>query len=84
MVVDHVTTVIGTFNMDPRSANLNTECISILHSAQLAAQVESILLEELLPQNAWRITRVENPDGEAGLWKNFQTWLRRVVPSSIL
>ncbi len=28
MVVDKNITVIGTFNLDPRSANLNTECIA--------------------------------------------------------
>ena len=30
MVVDNETTVIGTFNLDPRSANLNTECLAII------------------------------------------------------
>ena len=30
MVIDRRITVIGTFNLDPRSANLNTECIAIL------------------------------------------------------
>ena len=31
MVIDGHTTVIGTFNLDPRSANLNTECLTIIH-----------------------------------------------------
>ena len=34
MVIDGYTTVIGTFNLDPRSANLNTECVTIIHSKQ--------------------------------------------------
>jgi len=32
MVIDDNITVIGTFNLDPRSANLNTECFTIIHS----------------------------------------------------
>jgi len=32
MVIDNEITVIGTFNLDPRSANLNTECI--IHGKQ--------------------------------------------------
>ena len=39
MVVDHETVVIGTFNMDPRSANLNTECAAIMRAPAMAAQV---------------------------------------------
>lgn len=27
--------VIGTFNLDPRSANLNTECITVIFSENI-------------------------------------------------
>ncbi len=84
MVVDHRTVVIGTFNLDPRSANLNTECVAIMRSAPMAAQVEALMLEELAAENAWPTTLESNPDGEAGAWKRFQCWLRGVVPTSIL
>mgnify|MGYP001128590663 CR=1 FL=1 len=36
MVLDNQITVIGTFNLDPRSANLNTECIVILNSKEIS------------------------------------------------
>ena len=39
MVVDGKITVIGTFNLDPRSANLNTECIVIIPSEKIASGV---------------------------------------------
>ena len=39
MVVDGEALVIGTFNLDPRSANLNTEGIAILRSPELAGEV---------------------------------------------
>ena len=32
MIIDKKITVIGTFNLDPRSANLNTECIVVVKS----------------------------------------------------
>ena len=84
MVVDHHTVVIGTFNLDPRSANLNTECVAIMRSAPMAEQVEALMREELKAENAWHTTVDWDPDGEAGGWKRFQCWLRGVVPTSIL
>lgn len=84
MVVDHREVVIGTFNLDPRSANLNTECVAIMLSPDMATQVEAIMFEELLSANAWPATLAGNPDHHAGWSKRFQTWLRGVVPASLL
>lgn len=84
MVVDGRIVVIGTFNLDPRSANLNTECVAIMQSPPMAKQVEALMLEELAPENAWHTTSDWNPDGEAGGWKQFQCWLRGVVPAAVL
>ena len=84
MVIDHNTAVVGTFNLDPRSANLNTECVAIMRSSALAGQVEALMLEELAPENAWLSTLESNPDHHAGSWKRFSTWLRRIVPASLL
>lgn len=84
MVVDHHTTIIGTFNMDPRSANLNTECAAIMISDSMARQVEALMLVELNPENAWRTTLDWNPDAEAGVWKQLMAWSRRWVPASFL
>jgi len=84
MVIDHSTVVIGTFNLDPRSANLNTPCVAIMESVPMAAQVESLMLLELAPENAWHTTTEWDPDGAAGGWKQFQCWLRGIVPTSVL
>ena len=84
MVVDHATTVIGTFNLDPRSANLNTECVAIMRSKSMSQQVESLMFLELEPENAWRTTADENPDHHAGWWKLLTTWIRGVVPAHLL
>lgn len=84
MVIDDAITVIGTFNLDPRSANLNTESVTIIPSASISAQVKQGMLEEMLPENAWRTTHDWNPDGEVSLLKRVRVKLRRVVPKNIL
>ncbi|MCB0493637.1 MAG: phospholipase D family protein [Cyclobacteriaceae bacterium] len=84
MVVDEAIAVIGTFNLDPRSANLNTECIAVVYDSTIAGNLYAAMLEDMQPENAWHTTLSFNPDGEAGWWKQFSIWLRGVVPKSIL
>lgn len=77
-------TVIGTFNLDPRSANLNTESIVIISSQKIASSVKQGMLEEMQPENAWRTTLEWNPDGEERMFKQLCVKLRIVVPKNIL
>lgn len=84
MVVDGTTTAIGTFNMDPRSANLNTECITIITSAKIAAGVLRGMEEEYKPENAWETTLSYNPDAEAGKMRRAKTFMAKALPQKIL
>ena len=84
MVIDDHTTVIGTYNVDPRSANLNTENFVIIPSEKITREVKQGMLEEMQPENAWRITLDWNPDSEEGFMKRMKVKLRRIVPKSIL
>ena len=84
MIVDNETTVIGTFNLDPRSANLNTECVVILKSEQVTAGVLKGFETEFQPENSWRITEDFNPDDKVSKGKRFKTWTRKVLPKAIL
>jgi len=84
MVVDGETTVIGTFNLDPRSANLNTECLAIIHSKQIATSVLEGIEEEFKPENAWETTLKFNPDSEVSNVKRIKTWTRKILPKDIL
>ncbi|MEO9485100.1 MAG: phospholipase D family protein [Ekhidna sp.] len=84
MVVDDEIAIIGTFNLDPRSANLNTECIAIIRDSTIATNLSNTMLIELQPENAWQTTTEFNPDEYASRSKRFQLWLRGVVPKSIL
>lgn len=84
MVVDGNIAIIGTFNLDPRSANLNTECIAIIRSEQVAQQVLSQMTTAYKPENAWETTLEFNPDSEVSRTKRIQTFNRRVLPKNIL
>jgi len=84
MVIDDEITVIGTFNLDPRSANLNTESITVIPSKELSKEVKQGMIEEMLPENAWETTLDWNPDGEVSMLKQIRVKLRRIVPENIL
>lgn len=84
MVVDQNISVIGTFNLDPRSANLNTECITILYDDRINTDIKELTKQELLPENAWKVTKDFNPDKEAGFGKRMKLWTRKLIPTSIL
>ena len=84
MVVDGYTTVIGTFNLDPRSANLNTECVTIIHSKEVASSVLEGMEIEFQPENSWETTLTSNPDEAAGTAKRIKSWTRKIVPKGVL
>lgn len=84
MVIDEKITVIGTFNLDPRSANLNTECVVVLHSPELSQSVLRGMEAEMEPQNSWETTLDFNPDREVKRSKRLKTWTRKILPKSIL
>lgn len=84
MVVDSTISVIGTFNLDPRSANLNTECITIIHDERINSDLKKMMIKENLPENAWKVTKDYNPDSEAGFSKRMKAWTRKILPTSIL
>ena len=84
MVIDNKITVIGTFNLDPRSANLNTECIVIVDSEKISAGVLKGMELEFKPENSWETTLEYNPDSEVTKYKRLKTWTRKIIPKEIL
>ena len=84
MVIDNETSVIGTFNLDPRSANLNTECITIIKSKSVAQGILKGMELEFKPENSWETTLDFNPDSEVSKWKRAKTWTRKILPKEIL
>ncbi|MDF2154068.1 phospholipase D family protein [Vibrio sp. CAU 1672] len=84
MTIDDGITVVGTYNFDPRSANLNTESFAIIHSPDITRHVKASMLTEMAPENAWRITKDFNPDNKVSMPKQIGVKLHRVVPKNIL
>ncbi|WP_223552179.1 phospholipase D family protein [Aestuariivivens sp. NBU2969] len=84
MVIDNHITVIGTFNLDPRSANLNTECVVIVKSDKVSKGVLEGMEIEFKPENSWETTLEFNPDSEVGNYKRLKTWTRKIIPKEIL
>lgn len=84
LVVDNKKLYIGTFNLDPRSAHLNTEVGVLIDNRQLAAQLTASIEDDMLPENSWAITPDFNPDSEVDRNKRFKLWLYKLVPMDSL
>jgi putative cardiolipin synthase len=55
-VIDRSTLVIGSMNLDPRSANLNTEQTLVIHSSPLADAVATLFDRAMLPTVSYHVT----------------------------
>jgi len=62
MVFDRESVFIGSFNLDPRSANLNTEAGLYVESPELAAQVLEYMNQGVRPENSYQVLLDESGD----------------------
>jgi len=60
--VDRQRVFVGSFNLDPRSAKLNTESGVVLESAVLASRLSDGFITEI-PQNAYEVQLGEGGEG---------------------
>jgi len=56
LVIDRRHSFIGSFNLDPRSARINTEVGILIDSPSFAALVVEYLDEGIRPENSYRVT----------------------------
>lgn len=80
MVIDDETIFIGTFNLDPRSANLNTEVGVLIESEELALQLSENIERDLLPENSWHTTDEYCPDFEVDRDKRLKLGFINLLP----
>lgn len=80
MVIDDNTIFVGTFNLDPRSANLNTEVGVLIESRELARQLTENIERDLLPENSWRTTDEYCPDFEVDRGKRIKLGFINLLP----
>ncbi|AJY13068.1 phospholipase D family protein [Burkholderia dolosa] len=62
-VIDRKILVIGSLNLDPRSAYLNTELALVIHSPVLAQQAAAIFTRVTQPDESYRVRLVRAPGG---------------------
>jgi putative cardiolipin synthase len=78
LVIDGRTLFIGTFNLDPRSSNLNTEVGVLFTDPSLAGQVERGIERDMRPENSWNAA--DNPDRFAPLSKRSRMKFWKTLP----
>ncbi|MDH5601324.1 MAG: phospholipase D-like domain-containing protein, partial [Gammaproteobacteria bacterium] len=78
MVVDGEVVYVGTYNLDPRSQNLNTEVGIIVKNKHLGELVESMIRKDTLEGNSW--SAKNNPDQHASLLKRIKVFFWQLFP----
>ena len=79
MVVDGQQVYIGTYNLDPRSENLNTEVGVVIQNASVARSVEQAIETDMEPGNSWRAAD-DRPDRHGSLFKRSRIRLWQQLP----
>jgi putative cardiolipin synthase len=79
MVVDGKIVYIGTFNLDPRSENLNTEAGVIIHDETVARAVEALIDADMQPGNSWNAA-IDEPDQYVPFGKRSKARFWQLMP----
>jgi cardiolipin synthase C len=79
LVVDRSSVFIGTYNLDPRSENLNTEVGVIIHDPLQARRVAAAIETDMQPENSWN-PGAGNPDDTVGWTKRLQVRFWQLLP----
>lgn len=79
LVVDGRKVFIGTFNLDPRSMNLNTESGILLDHPGLAREVEQAIEADMAPANSWDAAK-ETGDAHAPLLRRLKVRFWGLLP----
>ena len=78
LVVDGKAAFIGTYNLDPRSQNLNTEVGVVVRDPALAAGIERAIEADMAPGNSWKAA--DDPDRHASLANRSKVQALQKVP----
>jgi putative cardiolipin synthase len=96
MVVDRRYTVVGSYNLDPRSADINTELALLVDSPAFAELVAEFFEDGVKPENSYRVTleqgrlqwttsdsgvvRVYTQEPETSWWRRFNADVLGILP----
>jgi phosphatidylserine/phosphatidylglycerophosphate/cardiolipin synthase-like enzyme len=73
-VVDKTVAYIGSYNIDPRSENLNTEVGLLIEDPEVVDRLRRCILGRAHPENAWVIARREFPLSEVNFFFEGLSW----------
>ncbi|SDI81921.1 Phosphatidylserine/phosphatidylglycerophosphate/cardiolipin synthase [Ferrimonas sediminum] len=93
MVFDHRTLFVGSFNLDPRSALINTE-MGVLFDSPKLAKLMTQSLEKQIPKSTYRLSledgelrwhddqtgAVLSSEPDASVWRRMGAWLMTWLP----
>jgi cardiolipin synthase C len=79
LVVDEKVVYIGTYNLDPRSENLNTEVGVVIHDAHQAEAVATAIANDMRPENSWNAA-TDDPDQYASFSKRTHASIWQLTP----
>jgi putative cardiolipin synthase len=96
MVVDRRYVVVGSYNLDPRSADINTELALLVDSPAFAEKVAEFFDDGVKPENSYRVSlergrlrwttreggtvRVYAKEPETSWWKRFTADALGILP----
>lgn len=79
MVIDARLAYVGTFNLDPRSENLNTEVGVVIHDAGVAQAIEAAIGADMAPGSSWNAV-TDDPDQHTARLKRVRVRLLQFLP----
>ena len=96
MIVDGRYVVVGSYNLDPRSADINTELALLVDSPAFAEMIADVFEEGVKPENSYRVTleegrlrwttsddgtvRVYTEEPETNWWRRFKADALGILP----
>lgn len=69
-VVDREHVIVGSFNFDPRSIELNTELVLVIHSTEMAEKVAELFEKSIAPDSSYRLKL--NDKSNKIIWETVQ------------
>lgn len=95
-VIDGYHVVLGSYNLDPRSTELNTELALIIHSPVIAAQVTKLFNDATSPKQSYHVQLVDDEliwvtqengqekiyktEPNAGIWRRVEAGFMSLLP----
>ena len=79
MVIDDSLVYIGTYNLDPRSENLNTEVGVIVNNHKLAISVKKEIEHDMEKENSWNVA-TDGHNNDSSVYQRSKLFFWKLMP----